>query len=72
MRASWYAKALYALTASGDSPSESVITHFVGTVSKNGHTHMLHKILRAYERILAKQAKHETITVTTALALSEA
>jgi F0F1-type ATP synthase delta subunit len=32
---------------------------------------MLHKILRAYERILAKNEKHETIEVTTATPLSE-
>ncbi len=72
MRASWYAKALYGVTTEGALSEADAVERFLGTVSANGHTHMLRKILRAYERLLATHAKREIIEVTTATELSQA
>lgn len=71
MRASWYAKALFALTEEKVLSEEKIAAHFIGTVSANGHAHMLPKILRSYERLVSKQEKKETIEVVTATALSQ-
>lgn len=72
MRASWYARALYDISLSGLLSEEKTIAHFMGTLSANGHTHMLPRILRVYERIATKEAKKETIVLTTATEIPEA
>lgn len=72
MRASWYAKTLAALEDSGALSEPKILDQFIAVVEQNGHTHMLRKIIRGYERIIARKTAHETIEVTTASAISEA
>ena len=71
MRPSSYAKALFAVAGEGTLSEEKLLEHFLGTLRTNGHVHMLPRVLRAYERILAKHTKKETIEVTTATELSQ-
>ncbi len=66
MRASWYAKALYALADEGKTPDDVLVHNLLATVNANGHAHMFPAILRSLVRIDAKEAKKHTIEVTTA------
>lgn len=71
MRASWYSQALYEVLASHKGDEEKLLKQFKETVIRNGHAHMFSKILRSYERLLAKKQKEATIEVTSATPLSE-
>lgn len=71
MRSSWYAKALFDLTEKSTLAEDTLIQHFVGTITRNGHLHMLPRILRSYARIKAKALKRATIEVTTATPANE-
>ena len=66
MRASWYAKALYALADEGKTSDDVLVHNLVATVNANGHAHMFPAILRSLKRLDAKEAKKHTIIVTTA------
>ena len=66
MRASWYAKALYALANEGNTSDDVLVHNLVATVNANGHAHMFPAIFRSLKRIDAKEAKKHTIVVTTA------
>ena len=71
MRASWYSQALYEVLTSHKGDEEKLLKQFKETVIRNGHAHMFPKILRSYERLLAKKQKEATIEVTSATLLSE-
>lgn len=71
MRASHYAKALYELTASKQLDEGKLVSHFVDTIRANGDAHQLPRIMRAYEKLMAKTEKQKTIEVVSAKELSE-
>lgn len=71
MRASWYAQALYEVLLSHKGDENKLLGNFRETVVRNGHAHMLPKIIRSFERIEAKKQKEARIEVTSATALSE-
>jgi F0F1-type ATP synthase delta subunit len=70
MRAEYYAQALWELESAGK-VDKNMLTHFVGTVKKNGHAHLLPKISRALENITEKAEKRQTIEVISGDDLSE-
>ena len=71
MRASYYAKALREIEVSGKIPEEKLVDHFLGILTQNGHTHMLPKILRSYERMRSKEEAQSTIEVISAAPMTE-
>lgn len=71
MRASWYSQALYEVLASHKGDDAKLLQQFRDTVVRNGHAHMLPKILRSFERLLVKKDREATIEVTSATPLSE-
>lgn len=72
MRARYYAKALYDLSLEHEGKEEALMRRFVAAVTANRHTHLLPKIIKSYERIVAKAARMHTIEVTSATPISEA
>ena len=71
MRASWYSQALYETLESHKGDDAKLLEQFKETVVRNGHAHMFPKILRSYERLLARKQKQATIEVTSATPISE-
>ena len=71
MRASHYAKALFDLTENGKITDAVLVERVVATATANGHAHLLPKIARSFERIVAQEEKRRTIVVTGATALSQ-
>lgn len=71
MRAIHYAQALYELSLAKKPDEQKLLSQFTETVAANGHTHLLPKIVRCYERIVLREARNSTIEVTSAKTLSE-
>ncbi len=70
MRAAHYAKALHEILKTHKQDEEKMLKHFAETVAANGHAHLFRKIIKSYERMLAKEDKATTIEVTSATPLS--
>ena len=71
MRATSYARALHSALQEHPEREEKLLEQFISVVKGNGHAHLLAKIVRSLERILAKELKASTIEVTGAKSLSE-
>lgn len=71
MRASWYARALYELHQGSQRDEATLVKHFVDTVSRNGHAHMLRKIVAHFEKLVRRGERDRTIEVHTAQEIPE-
>ena len=71
MRSSWYAKALYELHTESKLDEAKLLKQFIGTVSANGHAHMLGKIMSGFERLVTKGINETTIEVRSAKEMTE-
>jgi F0F1-type ATP synthase delta subunit len=72
MRAIHYAKALQrqSETSSVDEASERVRA-LIGVLQRNGHIHLLGKIVRSYEKLTRRRQASRTITIASARPLDE-
>jgi ATP synthase F1 delta subunit len=71
MRASYYSRALRLAIKEHPHSEEKLLKQFVETVAANGHTHLLSKVVRSFEKLTQKDEKESTIVVTSATQLSE-
>lgn len=70
MRAIHYAKALHELTRSEDT-DPALFSRFVEILAKNGHLHLARKMVRILTRLIEREAKQNTIELTSAQPLTE-
>ncbi len=66
MRASYYSRALHAALKEHPEMEEKLQKQFMETVSANGHSYLLPKIVRSFEKLQEKDEKAGTIVVTSA------
>lgn len=66
MRAIYYAQAFYELATAEKREDSKLVEHFVATVARNGHAHLLPQIMRSLEQILRREEKKATIEVVSA------
>lgn len=71
MRAFHYARALEDLLKEEPKNEEEILRNFFETIEKNGHEHLLKKILRSFTRINQRNLKQSTIEVVTAKPIAE-
>lgn len=71
MRATHYAKALYSAITDHPNNEEKLVGNFIETLTANGHTHFLPRIIRSILRYHARDEKERTISITSSKELSE-
>ena len=71
MRGTHYAHALQEILKSSPKDEDTLLKNFAGTVVANGHAHLFPKIIKSFERMLAKDVKAGTIEVTSAKPLAQ-
>lgn len=70
MRASYYSRALHAALGEHPEAEAKLLKQFAETVAANGHSYLLPKIIRSFEKLTAKDEKDGTIVVISAIALT--
>lgn len=71
MRATHYAKALYAIKRDDRLAADAIVERLVGTLKHNDHLHLLPMVVREFERLLAKEERSRIVRVISAEKLSE-
>lgn len=71
MRASSYAQALHGALLEHPEHEEKILSQFVETVGRNGHSHLFPRIVKHFARIIGKTEQETTIEVISAKEMTE-
>jgi F0F1-type ATP synthase delta subunit len=71
MRPTSYAQALFTLAHEEKMTEEELVKHFLGTVERNGHRHLLPHILREYAKLEHRESRKRIVTLISEKVLSE-